>query len=190
MGNLSFNLQLPLQTNLILEINFSIFFNWNERLPLYHTQFNDFLLSYLQNTISSTPPSPPVSLAMAVTSTIPPGQRSSSPCSAASGPPNRCCDSGRPLFTDPSTGQTVCSCQHEQMLSYQRLAQASLMGHGGMQLSMYNSAYADGLPTAAYLPGADQSHFYPNLVSIFVFNTLLQLVETFYNILLWYICES
>lgn len=104
---------------------------------------------------------------MAVTSTIPPGQRSSSPCSAASGPPNRCCDSGRPLFTDPSTGQTVCSCQHEQMLSYQRLAQASLMGHGGMQLSMYNSAYADGLPTAAYLPGvgADQSHFYPNLVS-------------------------
>ncbi|KAJ6642460.1 Homeobox protein araucan [Pseudolycoriella hygida] len=118
-----------------------------------------------QNNISSTPPSPPVSLAMAVTSTIPPGQRSSSPCSAASGPPNRCCDSGRPLFTDPSTGQTVCSCQHEQMLSYHRLAQASLMGHGGMQLSMYNSAYADGLPTAAYLPGvgADQSHFYPNL---------------------------
>lgn len=56
------------------------------------------------------------------------------------------------------------------MLSYQRLAQASLMGHGGMQLSMYNSAYADGLPTAAYLPGvgADQSHFYPNLVS-FIF---------------------
>ncbi|XP_037045063.1 homeobox protein araucan isoform X2 [Bradysia coprophila] len=121
-----------------------------------------------KNTISSTPPSPPVSLAMAVTSTIPPGQRSSSPCSAASGPPNRCCDSGRPLFTDPSTGQTVCSCQHEQMLSYQRLAQASLMGHGGMQLSMYNSAYADGLPTAAYLPGvgADQSHFYPNLAGL------------------------
>lgn len=103
---------------------------------------------------------------MAVTSTIPPGARSSSPCSAASGPPNRCCDSGRPLFTDPSTGQTVCSCQHEQMLNYQRLAQASLIGHGGMQLSMYNSAYAEGLPTAAYLPGvgADQSHFYPNLV--------------------------
>lgn len=54
------------------------------------------------------------------------------------------------------------------MLSYQRLAQASLIGHGGMQLSMYNSAYADGIPTAAYLPtgaGGEQSHFYPNLVS-------------------------
>lgn len=105
---------------------------------------------------------------MAVTSTIPPGARSSSPCSAASGPPNRCCDSGRPLFTDPSTGQTICSCQHEQMLNYQRLAQASLIGHGGaMQLSMYNSAYPDGMPPG-YLPGvgSDQSHFYPNLVSL------------------------
>lgn len=108
---------------------------------------------------------------MAVTTSIPPGARSSSPCSAASGPPapQRCCDSGRPLFKDPTTGQTICSCQHEQMLNYQRIAQASLMGHSGMQLSMYNSAYADGLPTAAYLPGvgAEQSHFYPNLVSLF-----------------------
>lgn len=54
------------------------------------------------------------------------------------------------------------------MLTYQRMAQASLMGPGGMPLSMYNSAaYAEGLP-AAYIPGVgpEQSHFYPNLVSI------------------------
>lgn len=102
---------------------------------------------------------------MAVTTTIPPGARSSSPCSAASGPPppTRCCDSGRPLYTDPTTGQTICSCQHEQMLNYQRIAQASLIGPGGLPLPMYNSPYAEGLP--AYLPGAEQSHFYPNLVS-------------------------
>lgn len=53
------------------------------------------------------------------------------------------------------------------MLNYQRIAQASLMGPGGMPLSMYNSAaYGEGLP-AAYLPGVgpEQSHFYPNLVS-------------------------
>lgn len=53
------------------------------------------------------------------------------------------------------------------MLNYQRLAQASLIGHGGMQLSMYNSAYAEGIQSGAYLPGVgagDQSHFYPNLV--------------------------
>ncbi|XP_031634565.1 homeobox protein araucan isoform X2 [Contarinia nasturtii] len=115
------------------------------------------------NTVSSTPPSPPVSVAMAVTTTIPPGARSSSPCSAASGPPptNRCCDSGRPLFTDPTTGQTICSCQHEQMLNYQRIAQASLMGPGGMPLSMYNSAaYAEGLPAAAYMPGVGPEQFH------------------------------
>lgn len=103
---------------------------------------------------------------MAVTTTIPPGARSSSPCSAASGPPpsTRCCDSGRPLYTDPATGQTICSCQHEQMLNYQRIAQASLIGPGGLPLPMYNSPYAEGLPPG-YLPGAEQSHFYPNLVS-------------------------
>lgn len=107
---------------------------------------------------------------MAVTTTIPPGARSSSPCSAASGPPppNRCCDSGRPLYTDPTTGQTICSCQHEQMLNYQRIAQAGLMGPGGLPLPMYNSPYAEGIP-AAYLPGAEQSHFYPNLVSTKIF---------------------
>lgn len=82
---------------------------------------------------------------------------------AASGPPptNRCCDSGRPLFTDPTTGQTICSCQHEQMLNYQRIAQASLMGPGGMPLSMYNSAaYAEGLPAAAYMPGVGPEQFH------------------------------
>lgn len=86
-----------------------------------------------------------------------------SPKPAASGPPppNRCCDSGRPLFTDPTTGQTICSCQHEQMLNYQRIAQASLMGPGGMPLSMYNSAaYAEGLPAAAYMPGVGPEQFH------------------------------
>lgn len=53
------------------------------------------------------------------------------------------------------------------MLNYQRIAQASLIGPGGMPLPIYNSAaYAEGLP-AAYIPsvGPEQSHFYPNLVS-------------------------
>lgn len=71
------------------------------------------------------------------------------------------------------------------------------MGHGGMQLSMYNSAYADGLPTAAYLPGvgADQSHFYPNLVSTFygyVLNNDVEIVCVCVcaGLLLWHICGS
>lgn len=107
---------------------------------------------------------------MAVTSTtVPPGARSASPCSATSnGPPNsRCCDTGRPLFTDPITGQTVCSCQYDQsIINYQRLA--SGMGVGGapgMPLSMYSTPYS-AETMAAYFPalGGDQP-FYPNPVS-------------------------
>lgn len=106
---------------------------------------------------------------MAVTSTtVPPGARSASPCSATSnGPPNsRCCDTGRPLFTDPITGQTVCSCQYDQsIINYQRLA--SGMGAPGMPLSMYSTPYS-AETMAAYFPalgGGDQPPFYPNPVS-------------------------
>lgn len=100
---------------------------------------------------------------MAVTTTVP--ARSSSPCSAASGPPNsRCCDTGRPLFTDPITGQSVCSCQYD-LMGYQRLAGLP----GGMPaLSMYSNAYPEGFPP--YLPalGAEQAPFYPSPVSTWI----------------------
>jgi hypothetical protein len=33
----------------------------------------------------------------------------------ASGATSPCCDSGRPLVTDPVTGQTVCSCQYDRL---------------------------------------------------------------------------
>lgn len=135
------------------------------------------------NTVALSP-GPAVRRSVSPRSTSPPGSggnanNPSAPASAASG--GRCCETGRPIYTDPATGQTICSCQHEQMLQYQRLAQASLMGHhaggpGGMhQLSMYNSAAygpdgGGGMPPGggAYLPGGvagEQAHFYPNVVS-------------------------
>lgn len=57
------------------------------------------------------------------------------------------------------------------MLNYQRIAQASLMGPGGMPLSMYNSAaYAEGLPAAAYMPGVGPEQFhYVSRTSIIIF---------------------
>jgi len=69
-------------------------------------------------------------------------------------PPPRCCDTGRPIFTDPITGQTVCSCQYD-LLSYQRLAAS-----GVPALSMYTAPYPEGM--AAYFPalGSDQPPFY------------------------------
>ncbi|XP_035790265.1 homeobox protein araucan-like [Anopheles albimanus] len=124
-------------------------------------------------TVPSAPSSPPTaSVAMAVTTTVPPSARSSSPCSATSGPPTsgptpgggggRCCDTGRPIFTDPISGQTVCSCQYD-LINYQRLASAGIAGPGGVPLSMYSAPYSPET-MAAYFPaiGADQAPFYAN----------------------------
>lgn len=99
-------------------------------------------------------------------SSVPPSsppQTGSPPPSAASPPPGRCCDTGRPLFTDPLTGQTVCSCQYD-LLSYQRLAGASSLP----ALSVYSAPYPEGM--AAYFPalGADQPAFYTSAVSTFI----------------------
>ncbi|GAB1599226.1 Iroquoiscaupolican,Iroquoisirx-2,Iroquoisirx-1-A,IroquoisIRX-2,IroquoisIRX-3,Iroquois-class homeodomain [Argonauta hians] len=63
-----------------------------------------------------------------------------------------CCENGRPLVTDPHTGQTVCSCQYSSpsILSYPRLPE-----------TMYGtSPYA----TQSYVPlGTDTSAFYSPL---------------------------
>lgn len=113
-----------------------------------------------QSVVSSAPSqSPPTSSStgMAVTGSAPPG--AGSPPTAPTA--QRCCDTGRPLFTDPLTGQTVCSCQYD-LLGYQRLA-------GGVPgipaLSMYSAPYPEGM--AAYFPalGADQPPFYTSTVS-------------------------
>ncbi|CAG9832678.1 unnamed protein product [Diabrotica balteata] len=104
-----------------------------------------------QSAVSSGPSqssSPPTT--MAVTSSAPtPGSPPT--------PSQRCCDTGRPLFTDPITGQSVCSCQYE-LLGYQRLAGAGVPGLPA--LSMYSAPYPEGM--AAYFPalGADQAPFY------------------------------
>lgn len=107
----------------------------------------------LQSAVSSGTSQSPTPTSMAVTSSAPtPGTPPSS---------QRCCDTGRPLFTDPITGQSVCSCQYE-LLGYQRLA-------GGVPglpaLSMYSAPYPEGM--AAYFPalGADQAPFYSPTVS-------------------------
>ncbi|XP_045464908.1 homeobox protein caupolican isoform X1 [Harmonia axyridis] len=104
-----------------------------------------------QSTVASGPSqSSSPSSSMAVTTSAP----------AAGTPPSsgqRCCDTGRPLFTDPITGQSVCSCQYE-LSGYQRLASAGVPGLSA--LSMYSVPYPDGM--AAYFPalGADQAPFY------------------------------
>lgn len=130
--------------------------------------------------LSLTTPIP--STRMAVTSAVvrPPGSPTTSvspsqphpppppSSSGGPGPGTRCCDTGRPLFNDPITGQTICSCQYEQSLlgGYQRLG-----GIAPAALSMYSAPYAAAAAAAAegmaYLPtfGAEQSPFYTSTVS-------------------------
>ncbi|XP_076334602.1 uncharacterized protein LOC143238340 [Tachypleus tridentatus] len=83
-----------------------------------------------------------------------PGQPAAQTLHSATAGQN-CCESGRPVLTDPLTGQTVCSCQYDaQILNYQRLAAS------GLPLNMYGTAaaYAGDQPFLPLTP--DQSAFY------------------------------
>lgn len=84
------------------------------------------------------------------------------PPNSTNGPGGRCCDSGRPIFTDPMTGQSVCSCQYD-LLGYGRLAAAGIGIPAA--LSMYSAPYPEGM--TPYFPalGADQAPFYSPGVS-------------------------
>ncbi|XP_064640940.1 homeobox protein caupolican-like [Lineus longissimus] len=68
-----------------------------------------------------------------------------------------CCEGGRPIMTDPATGQTVCSCQYTpSLLSYPRVA--------GLPEGVYGQAGYGA--TQAYVPfGGDPSTFYTSLSS-------------------------
>ncbi|KNC28998.1 Homeobox protein araucan [Lucilia cuprina] len=99
----------------------------------------------------------PGPLAPGSTGAPPPPPPPGAPGAPSSG--NRCCDTGRTIYTDPVSGQTLCSCQYD-MLSYQRLAAAGglVAGPGGVPLGVYPegmSAYLSGM-------GAEQPQFYAN----------------------------
>ena len=57
-----------------------------------------------------------------------------------------CCENGRPIMTDPHTGQTICSCQYgTALLNYSRVQ--------GIPEEMYGASAA-----AAYAAGATQGY--------------------------------
>lgn len=100
-----------------------------------------------------------------------PGHGVAAAATSSGGPPGgRCCDTGRPVFTDPISGQTVCSCQYDIIGGYQRLG-----GLPPSALSMYSApAYAAAAAAAAsegiaYFPslGAEQSPFYTSTVRFY-----------------------
>ena len=77
-------------------------------------------------------------------------------------PTSQCCENGRPILTDPTIGQTVCSCQYPASLlataAYSRMA-----GPAGLTTENMYGHYA---ASAAQL-GGDPTALYPTMVSNF-----------------------
>lgn len=68
-----------------------------------------------------------------------------------------CCENGRPILTDPHTGQTICSCQYSTLLSYSRVP--------GIPEGVYGPGPYG--PNQGYIPlGSEGSAFYSPLVSL------------------------
>ncbi|KAE8748263.1 iroquois [Frankliniella occidentalis] len=89
------------------------------------------------------------------------------PPGPGSGPPpppgSSCCENGRPIMTDPVSGQTVCSCQYDSarlaaLSSYPRLS-SSGVGPVGVYGTPYPSTDQNPYPSI----GVDSSAFYSPL---------------------------
>lgn len=83
---------------------------------------------------------------------------------AAGSTPSSCCENGRPIMTDPVSGQTVCSCQYDSA----RLALSgySRIPSGGV--SVYGTPYPSTDQNPYPSIGVDSSAFYSPLVSAYL----------------------
>lgn len=85
------------------------------------------------------------------------------PVGGSTGP--SCCENGRPMMTDPVTGQTVCSCQYD---SAARLALGAYprLGPSATSYSSYPTPTPSATDQGPYPSiGMDSSAFYSPLVS-------------------------
>lgn len=72
-----------------------------------------------------------------------------------------CCENGRPIMTDPVSGQTVCSCQYDSA----RLALSSYSRMPTAGVGVYGTAYPSTDQNPYPSIGVDSSAFYTPLVS-------------------------
>lgn len=160
------SLCLPLISHLFI----TFFFALKEKLtePVYLFCFQ--LLVAGQATTGTSPPlgtsasslSPGSSNAGVAPGAVSPnGSAAPGPGSTASG--TSCCENGRPIMTDPVSGQTVCSCQYDSArltLSYPRLSTSGVGVYG----TPYPSTDQNPYPSI----GVDSSAFYSPLVSYYL----------------------
>jgi len=100
---------------------------------------------------------------------------SSSSTGSTAGPSGQqqpCCDNGRPIITDPISGQTICSCQYDSyILNCQRLAASSGLPFPIHPATVSSAAAAYGAAAAGGAPGIDASQasppFLPPLASFY-----------------------
>lgn len=88
------------------------------------------------------------------------------------------CENGRPIMTDPVSGQTVCSCQYDS-------ARLALSGYSARLPSAGVSVYGTPYPSTDQNPypsiGVDSSAFYSPLVcNLFAFNLWLLCFQMLY----------
>lgn len=101
------------------------------------------------------------------TGAISPGGQSQASNNAVAAPPSMpsastCCENGRPIMTDPVSGQTVCSCQYDS-------ARLALSGYSRLPttgVSVYGTPYPSNDQNPYPSIGVDSSAFYSPLVSI------------------------
>ncbi|KAJ8665147.1 hypothetical protein QAD02_006809 [Eretmocerus hayati] len=83
---------------------------------------------------------------------------------AASAGPTGCCENGRPMMTDPVTGQSVCSCQYDSAARLALGAYPRLTAPGGPSYSTYPGSAPSGPEQSPYPSiGMDSSAFYSPL---------------------------
>lgn len=91
---------------------------------------------------------------------VSPGAQSQT-SNAAAAPIQSCCENGRPIMTDPVSGQTVCSCQYDS-------ARLALSGYSRIPaggVSVYGAPYPSTDQNPYPSIGVDSSAFYSPLVS-------------------------
>lgn len=78
-----------------------------------------------------------------------------------------CCENGRPIMTDPVSGQTVCSCQYDSA----RLALSNYSRMPSAGVGVYGTAYPSNDQNPYPSIGVDSSAFYTPLVSTYILYT-------------------
>lgn len=81
-----------------------------------------------------------------------------SPGGTSSTGPTQCCESGRPLVTDPVTGQSVCSCQYDS-------ARLAALQYRNASVGVYGTPYPSTDQNPYPSIGVESSAFYSPLVS-------------------------